>query len=185
MVATGFLRVGIYEYNQRNAWGQWRDILNDITDVTGDAFLGLGMGCARCHDHKFDPHPAARLLRPQSFFAGLLWRDDLALATPPELADYRKKREAWEAKTAALRAEIAAIEKPFLQNADKSILGKFIPELQAIHAKPAAERTPYDNQIADLVPAPSDCRAGAHRRQDQGRDPRALVGAPAQARRVR
>ncbi|HVE38281.1 MAG TPA: DUF1553 domain-containing protein, partial [Planctomycetota bacterium] len=84
-------------------------------------------------------------------FAGLLWRDDLALATPPELADYRKKREAWEAKTAALRAEIAAIEKPFLQNADKSILSKFIPELQAIHAKPAAERTPYDNQIADLV----------------------------------
>ncbi|HVR87500.1 MAG TPA: DUF1549 domain-containing protein, partial [Planctomycetota bacterium] len=48
-VATGYLRLGIYEYNQRNAWGQWRDILNDITDVTGDAFLGLGMGCARCH----------------------------------------------------------------------------------------------------------------------------------------
>jgi hypothetical protein len=151
LVATGFLRLGIYEYNQRNAWGQWRDILNDITDVTGDAFLGLGMGCARCHDHKFDPILQRDYFALQSFFAGLLWRDDLALATPPELADYRKRREAWEEKTASLRAEIAAIEKPFLQSADKSILCKFIPELQAIHARPAAERTPYDVQIADLV----------------------------------
>ncbi len=30
-------------------------MLNDVTDVTGDVFLGMGMGCARCHDHKFDP----------------------------------------------------------------------------------------------------------------------------------
>jgi len=31
----------IYEYNQRNVKGQWATIINDITDVTGDAFLGL------------------------------------------------------------------------------------------------------------------------------------------------
>src|SRR5262249_2994137 len=135
LVATGFLRLGIYEYNQRNAWGQWRDILNDITDVTGDAFLGLGMRCARCHDHKFDPSLQRDYLALQSFFAGLLGRDDLPLATPAERRDYLAKRQVWEAKTAALRAEIAAIEKPFLQSADKSILSKFIPELQAIHAK--------------------------------------------------
>jgi hypothetical protein len=30
-------------------------ILIDVTNVTGEVFLGLGMGCARCHDHKFDP----------------------------------------------------------------------------------------------------------------------------------
>ncbi len=151
LVATGFLRLGIYEYNQRNAWGQWRDILNDITDVTGDAILGLGMGCARCHDHKFDPILQRDYFALQSFFAGLLWRDDLPLATPAEIADYRKKREAWEAKTASLRAEIAAIEKPFLEGADKTILDKFIPELRAIHAKPGAERSPYEVQIADLI----------------------------------
>jgi hypothetical protein len=150
-VATGYLRLGIYEYNQRNAWGQWRDILNDITDVTGDAILGLGMGCARCHDHKFDPILQRDYFALQSFFGGLLWRDDLPLATPAEVADYRKKRAAWEEKTAAIRAEIAQIEKPFLAGADKSILSKFLPELQAVYAKPAAERAPYDVQIADLV----------------------------------
>ena len=150
-VATGYLRLGIYEYNQRNAWGQWRDILNDITDVTGDAFLGLGMGCARCHDHKFDPILQRDYFSLQSFFAGILWRDDLPLATPAEIADYRKKRASWEEKTAKIRAEMAEIEKPFLANADKSILSKFLPELQAIYAKSAAERTPYDVQIADLI----------------------------------
>src|SRR5579872_1816538 len=150
-VATGYLRLGIYEYNQRNAWGQWRDILNDITDVTGDAFLGLGMGCARCHDHKFDPILQRDYFALQSFFAGLLWRDDLPLADRAEVAEYRRKRSAWEEKTATIRAEIAEIEKPFLASAEKSILGKFLPELQAVHAKPAAERTPYDVQIADLL----------------------------------
>jgi hypothetical protein len=150
-VATGFLRLGIYEYNQRNPWGQWRDILNDITDVTGDAFLGLGMGCARCHDHKFDPILQRDYFALQSFFAGILWREDVPLATAEDVAEHRKKQAAWEEKTAAIRAEIAAIEKPFLQNADKSILSKFIPELQAVYAKPVAERTPYDVQIADLL----------------------------------
>ncbi len=45
-VATGYFRLGPYEYNQRNVAGQWDDILNDITDVTGEVFLGLSIGCA-------------------------------------------------------------------------------------------------------------------------------------------
>src|SRR5262249_48358064 len=41
--ATGFLRLWIYEYNQRDVRNQWSIILDDITDVTSDVFLGLGM----------------------------------------------------------------------------------------------------------------------------------------------
>ena len=44
MVATGFLRHGVYEWNQRNARMQWELILNEMTNVTGEVFLGLGMG---------------------------------------------------------------------------------------------------------------------------------------------
>ena len=43
LVATGFLRLGVYEYNQRDARGHWNDIMNELTDVTADVFLGLGM----------------------------------------------------------------------------------------------------------------------------------------------
>ncbi len=66
------LRLGTYEYNQRDVRGQWADILNDITDVTGEVFLGLGIGCARCHDHKFDPILQKDYYRLQAFFTPLL-----------------------------------------------------------------------------------------------------------------
>ena len=69
LIATGYLRHWIYEYNQRDAKTQWSIILNDITDVTGDVILGLGMSCARCHDHKFDPILQKDYFRLQAFFA--------------------------------------------------------------------------------------------------------------------
>jgi hypothetical protein len=150
-VATGFLRLGIYEYNQRNAPGQWRDILNDLTDVTGDVFLGMGLGCAKCHDHKFDAILQRDYYRLQAFYAPLAWRYDQPLSTPAEREAYAAKLSAWEAKTADLRAQIAAIEAQPLKNAEKSILDKFIPEFQALYHKPVAERTPYEQQIAEMV----------------------------------
>ena len=70
---------------------QWDDMLNDLTDVTGDVFLGLGMGCARCHDHKFDPILQKDYYRLQAFFAAVLPRDDVPLATPQQKADVRRR----------------------------------------------------------------------------------------------
>ena len=67
LVATGYLRHEIYEYNNKDARGQWQVILNDLTDTTGDVFLGLGMQCARCHDHKFDPILQKDYFRLQAF----------------------------------------------------------------------------------------------------------------------
>ncbi len=150
LVATGFLRLGMYEFNQRNAFGQWTDILNDLTDVAGDVFLGLGIGCARCHDHKFDPILRADYYRLQAFFAPILWRDDLPLATPKEAAAHLAELGRWEEKTSAIRAEIAAIEKPHLESAARGAIERFIPEIQAMIRKPAAERAPYEHQIAEL-----------------------------------
>ena len=77
IVATGYLRHWIYEYNQRDVRTQWDGILNDVTDVTGDVFLGMGMGCARCHDHKFDPILQKDYYRLRAFFAPMLPREDL------------------------------------------------------------------------------------------------------------
>ncbi len=69
LIATMFLRHWIYEHNQRDVEFQWAEVLADVTSVTADAFLGLGMQCARCHDHKFDPILQKDYYRMQAFFA--------------------------------------------------------------------------------------------------------------------
>ncbi len=96
LIATGYLRHWIYEYNQRDAQTQWSNILNDITDVTGEVFFGLGVGCARCHDHKFDPILQKDYFRLQASFAAFIPRDRHALGTAAEVAEYHAQQTQWE-----------------------------------------------------------------------------------------
>ncbi|MEZ6121687.1 MAG: DUF1553 domain-containing protein [Planctomycetaceae bacterium] len=151
LVATGFLRTWLYEYNQRDARTQWQDILDQTTDVTGEAFLGMSVGCARCHDHKFDPILQEDYYRLQSCFATMIPRDDIPAADLADRQRYEAEYEAWTAKAAQLRSEVAKIREPYLQRAAKSAIERFPEDVQAVMAKPANERTPLDQQLADLV----------------------------------
>ena len=151
LIGVGYLRLPIYEYNQRNVKAQWATTINDITDVTSDAFLGLGLQCARCHDHKFDPILQRDYYRFQAFFAALWPRDELPLATPGDLKKYQAQITDWENKTADLRARIEALERPVREKTAKGVVEKFPREIQAIMNKPAGERTPYERQINDLA----------------------------------
>jgi mono/diheme cytochrome c family protein len=151
MVAATFLRNWIYEYNNRDVKGQWTTILNDLTDTTGDLFLGLGMQCARCHDHKFDPILQKDYYRLQAFFAPILPRDDLPLATPQERETYQEKLHKWEEATAEIRREIGVIEAPHLKAAGDGAIKKFPEDIQEVIHKPVPERMPYEHQIAELA----------------------------------
>ena len=87
LTATGYLRHWIYEYNNRDARTQWDTILNDITDTTSDVFLGLGLQCARCHNHKFDPILQKDYFRLRAYFAPLLPYENETAATAEERAE--------------------------------------------------------------------------------------------------
>ena len=151
IIATGYLRHWIYEYNNRDARGQWTTILNDITDTTGDVFLGMGMRCAQCHDHKFDPILQKDYYRLQSFFAGLIPRDDLLAITDAEREEYDQQLAIWEKKTSVIRTPIDAIESPYRERAERKAVIRFPEDIQACYDKPKAERTPLESQLADLV----------------------------------
>ncbi len=151
LTATGYLRHWIYEYNSRDAKGQWEIIMNDITDTTADVFMGVGLQCARCHDHKFDPLMQADYFKLQSFFAGIMPRDDLYAATQAEQAAHAEAMKPWLVKTEELRAKIAELEAKARESAERSAVEKFPDDVKAIMAKPEAKRTPYEQQIAYLV----------------------------------
>ena len=57
VVATGFLAIGPKAAVNGNVDQFQMDVIDDQIDVTGRAFLGMTIACARCHDHKFDPIP--------------------------------------------------------------------------------------------------------------------------------
>jgi cytochrome c553 len=151
LIATMYLRLGIYEYNQRDVRNQWSIILNDVTDVTADVMLGMGMSCARCHDHKFDPILQKDYFRLQAFFAPILWRENVPAATAMEVAEYERQLAVWDEATADLRRQIAEIEDPIKRNASRTTLVKFTDDLQEMMAKPPAERTPYEAQLVYLI----------------------------------
>src|SRR5688572_582971 len=65
-IATGYLRLGP-ENNIKNEQTRM-DELDDIVSTTSNAFLGLTVGCARCHNHKFDAIPQKDYYRIQSVF---------------------------------------------------------------------------------------------------------------------
>lgn len=151
VAATGFLRHGVYEWNQRNAEMQREIMINEITNVTGEVFLGLGVGCAQCHDHKFDPILQRDYFALQAFLSSTTWPDDRFHATKEKIAEYEAKLRVWEEATAEIRAEMAALIGEKQRKLFEFRVKTFPPEVQEMYRKPREERSAYEEQIAFLV----------------------------------
>lgn len=151
LIATGFLRLGIYEYNQRNARVHWNDIIDEITDVTADVFLGLGMACARCHDHKFDPVLQKDYYQLRAFFEPLLWRDDVHAATEAQRARHRDLTEVWNRETRDIRDRMTNLRRPYDERKWKATVAKFPLDIQDCFFKAAEHRNSWEAQMSYLV----------------------------------
>ena len=108
MKATGFLGAGAYptQITQREVEPSRYDAMDDMANTTGQAFLAMTIGCARCHDHKFDPIPQADYYRFVANFVTTVRSNievEIAPVTPEEIASY-------DAKTKQLSAQLAAFE---------------------------------------------------------------------------
>jgi mono/diheme cytochrome c family protein len=68
IIATGYYRLGIWQDEPVDPEQELYEDLDDLVRTTGEVFLGLTIGCARCHDHKLDPLPQADYYRLLAFF---------------------------------------------------------------------------------------------------------------------
>jgi hypothetical protein len=104
-VAAGFHRLGPVRRNAGNqelAFSR-HEVLTEMTDAVGAVFLGLTVGCARCHDHKFDEISQEDYYCLQAFLAAAQ-EHDVSLASAKEQAE-------WKAKSEAIQAEIKRLRK--------------------------------------------------------------------------
>jgi hypothetical protein len=108
LIATGFLRVGPQDNSASLFNEQDRaraEVLADLTETTGSAFLGLTLSCNRCHDHKFDPLSHADYFRMRAFFEPVKYADDLPLDLAPEQERIKAHNEALAAQLKPLESE--------------------------------------------------------------------------------
>ncbi len=141
-VAVGFNRHFPDESNAANIRQRRQELLFDITDVTGSVFMGLTYGCAKCHDHKFDPILHKDYYRLQAFYANTVIDDERILMPGPELDAYKAQKAEWESKTAAIRAEMQTLlEGPRKRKFDDR-LSRFPEEIQETIMMDPAKRSP-------------------------------------------
>jgi hypothetical protein len=139
--ATGFLVGGttdivkspdpVLTANQR------ADELHDMVSTTGSAFLGLTVGCARCHDHKFDPISQVDYYRMVAVFAGVQ-HGERALVTP-EATQQTEKVASIMTRLREVNHQVDAYQA--LAHPDRTFI--LVDEPQVSQLVPALGREPY------------------------------------------
>ena len=127
-VAAGFHRFGPVRRNAGNAVVAFsrNEVLTERTNIIGTAFMGVSLGCARCHDHMFDPIGQFDYYRMQAFLASTYARD-------VPFTDQQTWRT-WKTTTDAVNEEIERVRDALSQAADDEEL-RLKEELNELRAQ--------------------------------------------------
>ncbi len=162
LAATGFLRMtpdGTYS-PANGSLAERMDVIADEIHVLGSAVMGLTIGCARCHSHKYDPIPQRDYYRLsavlQTAFDPYDWEPPttrlLEVGLAKEWAEVKKSNEPIEAEIKRLKASLEEKAQPLREEALEERLAK-LPEtvrkdLRTLEATPAEKRTEIQKYLA-------------------------------------
>jgi hypothetical protein len=119
------------------------EVLTERTDIVGSAFLGLTIGCARCHDHKLEPISQKDYYRFQAYLAAT---EENNINLAPEAAF-----KEWEAKTRKLKSQIARLKRQMraAKDQEKRRLAEEIEALDDAMPPPPPTIPATRNEIAN------------------------------------
>ena len=163
LVATGFCRNGPTVDNANNE--QTRvDELDDIVSTTSSVFMGLTVGCARCHDHKYDPFPQKDYYRLQAIFLSSQKTERL-LGTENDQAAVKLRNQEIDKQIAPFKEQIANIEKPIRQRLLDEKVERFTRLSQQTGALASKDTSEFQKELAarferDVKLQPEEIEAG-------------------------
>jgi Protein of unknown function (DUF1553)/Protein of unknown function (DUF1549) len=159
LIASGFGRAGPREVVAGNIDPEVRR-QNELTEVVGSVgsvFLGLTVGCARCHDHKFDPITAEDYYGLEAYFAGTQLTET-ALHTDQEKTAYEKEREHIEARIKPLTEARNTLEEPYRTRLASAKEAALTPREREIRAMRKEDRTAEEQRLAEGIEVALDVK---------------------------
>lgn len=165
-IGTGMYTLGpmIHESNMEADKVRYES-LTDWVDTTGAAFMGLTLGCARCHDHKFDPISQRDYFAMQALFAPSK-ETDMPLITAMEIADHKQHYpKVWEAqeRRGAIRlfdARVAGREQTAEEKAEREELMRRLA--QAVLDLPENATSAPNSRFDEFAQVPTATVLGHH-----------------------
>ncbi len=117
LIATGYLRLGLWDDEPSDRLQHRYDCLDDIVKTTAQVMLGLTLDCARCHDHKIDPLPQTDYYRMVAFFENItdMQTRGANIERPfflveEDRAEYEQAMAERQREIAERRAQVATLE---------------------------------------------------------------------------
>ncbi|MBN8247375.1 MAG: DUF1553 domain-containing protein [Verrucomicrobia bacterium] len=152
LVAAGFARAGPREVVAGNIDPEVKrqGELTEATSTVGSVFLGLTIGCARCHDHKFDPLPATDYYGLQAFFAGARLQE-VPIHGEEEKLRIEAETRRIDALIAPIQARQKELEKPYRERLRAQKESSLTAEERAVRDKRPEDRTPEEMRQAEGV----------------------------------
>ena len=125
-----------------------QELALSAVDTVSTAFMGLTVGCAKCHNHKFDPISERDFYSMKALFDPLVVRK-IWLGTPAEIFASGKAADEAERRRAAVQKPLDELAEPYRKKLFEERVAMLPPEAQAVVLKPQKERTVAEQKIAD------------------------------------